>query len=919
MEPSPARGPLAPALSPGGEEGKSEGVAPTTPMMRQYLDIKAQVPDALLLFRLGDFYELFFEDALTASAILDITLTSRSKGDDRVPMCGVPYHAARGYVARLVSAGHKVAICDQLDEPGPSAKLFRREVTRVVTPGMVLDEELLDPRAARFLAGVQADPSGRFGAAFLDLSTGRLLATEVEDEGALHDELWRHAPSEILLPPGLAAERFADLGAAIARAPAGPGDPTAAKTVEAAPGAPSDAALLAGRDAPGLSALAAGACAAVLRYASVTQRRALPHVDRVEVYRPYEFLILDESTRRNLELTRSLRDGGREGSLLSVLDRTATAMGGRRLADWILRPLLDLDKITERLDAIELLVARPLSREALHAELRRVRDVERLAGKLALGQGGPRDLRALGDSLSRLPELRRLLDGLQGDHRDAGDTRLPPPGGGEGAGSPAARLLSSARAGLDGLDDLAGVLSRALVDEPPPAVKDGGFVRAGFSAGIDELSALARDSKATLAAMETEERRRTGIGSLKIRFNKVFGYYLEVTTPNLKLVPPDYVRRQTTAGGERFVTEALKAYEEKVLTAEERRLTLEARIFEELREKVCARLSALRTAADGVATLDALLSLARAAAEYGYVRPEVGDGDGLEIEEGRHPVVERVLGREPFVPNDLRLDRRSCQLIVLTGPNMAGKSTVLRQTALIALLAQAGSFVPARRARIGRCDRIFTRVGASDNLARGQSTFMVEMTETAQILSEATARSLVILDEIGRGTSTFDGLSIAWAVAEELHDRIGARTLFATHYHELTDLARDRPRVRNASLAVREDGGRIVFLRKLVDGGASRSYGIEVARLAGLPPSVVQRAHQILGNLECGELDEGGHPSLARAQRARAHVASAQIPLFSPPPPAPPPLERDLRELDLDATTPLQALNFLAAWKKRLG
>jgi DNA mismatch repair protein MutS len=507
-------------------------------------------------------------------------------------------------------------------------------------------------------------------------------------------------------------------------------------------------------------------------------------------------------------------------------------------------------------------------------------------------------MRSLGDSLARLPDLQRLIAPL-----------------------PAA-LFAGANAKLDGLGDLADLICSALREEPAVNLKEGGVVRPGYSAEVDELVALAQDGKTTLAAMEAEERRRTGIGSLKIRFNKVFGYFIEITTPNLPNVPADYVRRQTTAGGERFVTEALKAYEEKVLTADERRVALEARIFDELRRAFCARLPALRTAAGAVAAIDALLSLARAAAEYGYVRPELDDGDALEIEDGRHPVVERMLGPEPFVPNDIRLDRKSCQLIVLTGPNMAGKSTVLRQVALIALMAQAGSFVPARRARIGRCDRIFTRVGASDNLARGQSTFMVEMTETSQILAQATARSLVILDEIGRGTSTFDGLSIAWAVAEYLHDRVGCRTLFATHYHELTDLARDRPRVRNSSLAVREVAGRVIFLRKLIDGGASRSYGIEVARLAGLPGPVVQRAREILANLESGELDEGGHPSLARARRAKVEPKAHddQLALFRgpPAPPAPSLLEQEVQALDLDATTPLQALNVLAAWKRRL-
>ncbi|MHB1847214.1 MAG: DNA mismatch repair protein MutS [Deltaproteobacteria bacterium] len=856
-------------------------------MMRQYLETKARVPDALLFFRLGDFYELFFDDAVTAAGLLEITLTSRSKGDDRVPMCGVPFHAAKGYVAKLVGLGHKVAICDQVEEPGGSQKLFRRELTRVVTPGMVLDEELLDPKQSRWLASIAAGEGGRLGVGFLDLSTGELRATEL-GASQLLDELWRHAPSEILVAKGVPTAGLDALGASVQPAPAAEAGEADLLAAHLGPDRGAAMGL-----SPGPAALA---CDQLLRYALRTQLRTAAHVDRVEVYRPSERLVLDEASRQNLEICRTLRDGKLRGSLLGVLDRTQTAMGSRLLADWLQNPLLDLALIGARHDVVGELAERAVVREDAAAELKGVRDVERLSARLSLGQGSPRDLRALGDSLARLPDLQRRLSGL------------------------AAPLVRELSRQLSGLEELAETLQRALLDEPAQNLREGGLVRPGWSQEVDELLALAQGGKATLAALEASERERTGIGSLKIRFNRVFGYYLEVTTPNLHLVPADWVRRQTTAGGERFVTEPLKAWEAKVLGAEERRIAVEARIFEELRQRVCARLPSLRTAARALATIDVLVSLSRAAAEYGYVRPDLDDGDELFIEDGRHPVVERMLGTEPFVPNDTRLDRKSCQLVILTGPNMAGKSTVLRQAALIVLMAQAGSFVPARRARIGRCDRIFTRVGASDNLARGQSTFMVEMSETSAILRQASARSLVILDEIGRGTSTFDGLSIAWAVAEHLHDRIGARTLFATHYHELTDLARDRPRVRNASLAVREENGRVVFLRKLVDGGASRSYGIEVARLAGLPREVVERAREILLNLESGELDEEGLPALARARRGRARVAppADQLRLFAPPASAPSKLEEALRGLEVDRTTPLEALSFLAEWQRRL-
>jgi DNA mismatch repair protein MutS len=870
-----------------------------TPMIRQYLEVKARVPDAILFFRLGDFYEMFFEDAVTASEALQITLTARSKGDDKVPMCGVPHHAARGYVAKLLEKGFKVAICDQVEEPGKSA-IVRREVTRVVTPGMVLDDQVLDPRESSFLGAVAFGPAGG-GLALLDASTGELRCGEVGDDARLVDELRRAGVRELLL----AADADPARADALARAVGAPAARRAADDFARA-----DERLRRHLGVPSLEAfgvaglpLGLAAAAAALAYLADTQRATPRHVDRLARLRTDDVLLLDEATRAHLELERTLSGGRKKGTLLGLLDRTTTAPGGRRLAEWLRYPLTDLALIGARLDAVEELAGSTVLREDLGQALRPVADAERLVSRLVLGQGNARDLRALAGALLALPPLADLLAGRS------------------------APLLADCAGRLRGLEALAAHLDRAVAEDPPATLKEGGLVRRGFSAELDEIVAIAEDGKGFIARLEGKERERTGIGSLKVRFNRVFGYYLEVTKANLHLVPPDYERRQTTVGGERFATPELKRFEETVLTAEERRAALEERLFGELRARVAAEAPRIRTAADAVATADALLSLARVAAERGYARPEVDGSDALEILDGRHPVVEALLPEGPaaFVPNDVLVAARGAPeaeahgcLQIITGPNMAGKSTVMRQAALVTLLAQMGSFVPARRARVGVVDRIFTRVGASDDLARGRSTFMVEMTETAAILHNATRRSLVVLDEIGRGTSTFDGLSIAWAVAEHLHDRAGCRTLFATHYHELQDLARERPTVRNLTVAVREVGDRVVFLRKLVKGGASRSYGIEVAKLAGLPAEVLVRAREILKNLEALEVDEGGHATIARGRRRRAE-APPQLGLFAAPPdPAAEEVARALRELDVDTLRPLDALNLVAGWKARL-
>jgi DNA mismatch repair protein MutS len=877
-------------------------IAPLTPMMRQYLETKAKVGDALLFFRLGDFYELFFEDAVVAAEALSITLTARAKGDDKVPMCGVPHHAARGYIARLLEKGFKVAICDQVEEPGKGT-LVRREVTRVVTPGMVLDDQVLDPREASWLAAVALDPRPGMGGglALLDASTGQLLCGEVEDDARLVDELRRAGARELVFSRA-ADEARCEAVARAAGAPLARRDP---EDFERGPEKLLRHLGVQSLDAFGVAGLDRGlsAAAAALAYLTDTQRANPRHVDRLARLATDDVLFLDEATRANLELERTLSGGRKKGTLLALLDRTLTAPGGRRLAEWLRYPLLDPVRIGARLDAVEELCASAVARDDLADALRPVGDLERLLSRLVLGQGAPRDLRALCGALLSLPALADRLEAR------------------------GATLLSGAGARLRGLEALAAHLDRAVAEEPPATLRDGGLVRRGYSAELDQIVALAEDGKGYIAGLEAKEKARTGIGSLKVRFNKVFGYYLEVTRPNLHLVPADWERRQTTVGGERFVTAELKDFEEKVLTAEERRGELEAKIFEALREVVAAEAARLRTAADAVASADALLSLARVASERGYTRPVVDSSEVLEIVDGRHPVVEALLPEGPaaYVPNDVSVASRDAgesaehgALLVITGPNMAGKSTVMRQAALVTLLAQMGSFVPARRARVGRVDRIFTRVGASDDLARGRSTFMVEMTETAAILRSATRRSLVVLDEIGRGTSTFDGVSIAWAVAEHLHDVIGCRTLFATHYHELQDLARERRAVRNLTVAVREVGDKVVFLRKLVEGGASRSYGIEVAKLAGVPGEVLARAREILKNLEAMEVDEGGHAALARGRRRRAEPES-QLALFGAPDPALAELGRALAALDVDALRPVDALNLLAEWKQQLG
>jgi DNA mismatch repair protein MutS len=868
-----------------------------TPLMRQFLQVKAEHPDAILFFRLGDFYEMFFEDAVLTAGLLDLALTSRDKGrEDAVPMCGVPHHAARGYIAKLTELGHKVVLCEQVEDPRQAKGLVRREVVRIVTPGIVLDDEILEPKAARYVAAVVETRAGAdYGLALLDVSTGEFRVTGLDTLDEVAAELARAEPREVLV--GEASTVAAELGARY-RAVYSP----VALLDKAAARAELDKVL--GEPVAGeLGHALVQAAAAAVTYARRTQPAGALPLSRLQVYHQGDAVVLDEAAIVNLELCRTLIEGKKEGSLLSVIDATCTAPGGRALRRWLLYPLTEVAPIRRRHDAVEHLVERAALRLEARQALRRIHDLERIAGRISLGVATPRDLDQLRASLARVPELVRLVAGQ-----------------GEVLAVEVPELLRAEPALVAELEDVAALLDETLADEPPAALKDGGVIRDGYCELIDEHRRLADGGRDAIEAIEARERDRTGISSLRIKYNRVFGYYLEVTRSQLGRVPDDYVRKQTIATGERYVTGELADLEAKIVAAQETLAQREAELFRQLAAKVGEHLAALKRAAELVAVIDVCAGLAEVAAASRYVRPTVDDGETIVIEEGRHPVVERMVPEGSFVPNDCRLDPRDDQLVLITGPNMAGKSTFMRQVAQIVLLAQMGSFVPASAARIGLVDRIFTRVGAADNLARGESTFMVEMRETSAILAGATRRSLVVLDEVGRGTSTFDGVSIAWAVSEYLHDAIGARTLFATHYHELCALAQFRPRVRNLSVAVSEHDGEVVFLRRVVEGGASRSYGIDVARLAGLPRSVVARARQILGQLESGQAFG------TSSQLSLFTVAAAAPPIAEPAPAGPEPfaepdpaaaevLDR-LRGLEPDQTTPLEALTLLAALKR---
>jgi len=869
--------------------------AGATPAMRQYFEAKRQYRDAIVFFRMGDFYEMFYEDALTAARALELTLTSRSKDANggAIPMCGVPFHAADGYIARLVKKGFRVAVCEQMEDPRKAKGLVRREVTRVVSPGTLTDSSYLDAREPAFLMGI-AGAAASYGVALLDVSTGEFTTAEYNGtvgRQALVDELAILRPREIVAPEGFAdaATLVADarLDARITTADAWTFDLESARRT-----------LLDQMQARSLQGFglethhaAVRAAGALVHYLRDTQKADLAHVREIGFRAGADCLVIDATTIRNLEVLEAA-DGGRTGSLLHEIDRTLTAMGGRLIRSWLVRPLIALERIQDRLDAVEELAFRSTERAKLRDTLKGIHDIERLVARASLGIAGPRDLVALRQSIAVVPRVRLLLSDLQ------------------------APLVRSLIAELDDLAEIRDELDRTLVDEPPLVARDGGAIRDGVDGALDDLRTISRSGKQHIASMEDAERTRTGISSLKIRYNRVFGYYIEISKSNLGSVPADYHRKQTIAGGERFITPALKEYEEKVLGADERCLELEIGIFERLRARVGAEAPRIQETARGLATLDVLSALAETAAAQNYTKPMMHAGDELAAVDVRHPVVERHV-TDAFVPNDVTLDSSSRQLIVLTGPNMGGKSTFLRQTALLCLMAQAGSFVPAKSAKLPVIDRIFARVGASDNIARGQSTFMVEMQETANILHSATSRSLLILDEIGRGTATFDGLSLAWAVAEHLASGSRARpkTIFATHYHELTDLADALPNVANFHVVVREWQDDIVFLRKVVPGRSDRSYGIQVARLAGLPPTVVARAREILNGLERDELSRGGRPSL----NAAVSDDTVQLGLFQTPPAGEDPIHERLKKLDIDNVTPIQALTILAELKREAG
>ena len=860
--------------------------------MRQYFEAKRQFRDAILFFRMGDFYEMFYEDALTAARALELTLTSRSKDANggAIPMCGLPYHAADTYITRLVRKGFRVAICEQMEDPKKAKGVVRREVVRVVSPGTLTDAGYLDAREPAFLMAIApVAPDRGFGAALLDLSTGEFTTAEYlgpDARQALLDELAVLRPREILAPEGcsLPAEMVQTLRLDTRVTTADPWtfeqDGARRALLEQLRTQSLFAFGLEDRPA------ATSAAGALVQYLRETQKADLAHIREVSYRAGADYLVIDPTTLRNLEVVEAA-DGGRTGSLLHELDRTVTSMGSRMLRTWLLRPLLSLERIQDRLDGVEEFAYRSTERAKAQDTLKTVHDMERLVARAALGTAGPRDLVALRQSLAAVPRVRMLLQDLQ------------------------APLVRSVLAELDELPDLRQELDRTLVDDPPALARDGGAIRDGVDPELDDLRTISRTGKQRIAEMEEAERARTGIASLKIRYNRVFGYYIEVSRTNLGSVPPDYVRKQTIAGGERFITPGLKEYEDKVLNADDRIAERELELFEALRARVAAEAPRVQDTARGLATLDVLAALAETAALHNYTKPLIHAGEELIATDVRHPVVERH-SPDAFVPNDVTLDGSSHQLIILTGPNMGGKSTYLRQTALLALMAQAGSFVAARTAKLPIVDRIFARVGASDNIARGQSTFMVEMQETANILHAATSRSLVILDEIGRGTATFDGLSLAWAVAEYLASNTRARpkTIFATHYHELTDLADALPTVANYHVVVREWKEDIVFLRKVTPGRSDRSYGIQVARLAGLPAPVVSRAREILNGLERDELSRGGRPSLS------ADGGGRQLGLFQAPVPADPPVVQRLRELDVNHLTPMQALALLAELKR---
>ena len=870
-----------------------------TPAMKQYFDVKKQYPDCIIFFRMGDFYETFGDDAKITSRELDIVLTSRSHGGDgeRMPLAGVPYHAIESYLARLVKKGYKVAICEQVEDPKLAKGIVKREVVRVVTPGTVLEPNMLNEKANNYLAAVARDEaSGGYGIAFADLSTGEFFCTQVEDVGKLLSELARFKPAECILPPLVAGNEtlLNELKRCCESCMAHSYDENKFEK---------DSAYqvlvkhfkTASLDGFGIEnqPLATGAAGALLSYLKETQKNTLDYVSSIRTYSITDFMILDPTTLRNLEVVRNIRDGSAKGTLLEVLDSTSSAMGSRLLKKWLLQPLIGVSEINGRLDAVSELFGNAVLRSDMREFASRLNDMERLIGRVTYGLANGRDLVALKESLKLVPRVKSLL-----------------------AGKPASSaLLGRLETELDPLPEVVALIEKAIVDEPPVSVREGGMIKDGYRAELDSFREAMKGGRDWMAELEKNERKRTGIKSLKVGYNQVFGYYIEVSRPNLASVPQDYIRKQTLATGERFITPGLKEKEELVLTASEKSIALEYEIFNEVRQTVAEKAARIQLTANALAVLDVLSAFAEVSVSNGYSRPEVGEQNSILVREGRHPVVEKYLPGG-FVPNDSLLDCTENQLIILTGPNMAGKSTYMRQVALITLMTQLGCFVPAKYASIGVVDRIFTRVGAFDDLTSGQSTFMVEMTELANILNNATPKSLILLDEIGRGTSTFDGLSIACAVVEYIHthSKLNTKTMFATHYHQLTQLSVSLRKLKNYHIAVKEEKDTVVFLRKVVPGATDRSYGIHVARLAGVPKKIVDRAKQFLAQLEKEELTLDGKTGEAVKRMPRY----TQVVLFdSPDHPAQHPVVSELQKLDISTMTPVDALMKLNELQKK--
>ncbi len=869
-------------------------MAEYSPMMQHYLDMKEKYKDCILFYRLGDFYEMFFDDAINVSKELELTLTGKECGqEERAPMCGIPYHAADSYIAKLIANGHKVAICEQLEDPKLAKGMVKRDVIRVVTPGTVIEANLLEDKKNNYIMSIYKNGI-YYGLTACDVTTGDLRTTEIKETNnftALLDEISKYSPAELVVNPmmydcseeiakikerfdvyitRLEEKEFTDNYEALS---------VKYKIVDDEEKPVEDLSKY---------MLSVGATNALFTYLLDTQKNNLDHINKIVLYSVTKYMSLDINARRNLEITEKLRDKTKKGTLLWVLDKTATAMGGRLLRNWLNNPLINVEKINKRLDAVAELKDNIILRGEISDNLKKVYDIERLAGKISYGSANGRDLISLKSSAKQLPEIKKILSQAKSS------------------------MLMELYSELDTLDDVYDIIDKTIVDEPPISVKEGGLIKLGYDEEIDKLKTATTDGKNWIINLETEEREKTGIKGLKIGFNKVFGYYIEVTKSNISLVPDRYIRKQTLTGGERYITEELKNLENQILGAEEKVVNLEYNVFVEVRDKIESQIERVQKSAGIIATLDCLCSLATVAEDQNYVRPEVDNSGVLDIKDGRHPVIEKILPSGSFVQNDTYLDKDENRLAIITGPNMAGKSTYMRQVALITLMAQIGSFVPASYARIGVVDKIFTRVGASDDLSMGQSTFMVEMMEVAQILKEATANSLVILDEIGRGTSTYDGLSIAWAVAEYISDKekCGAKTLFATHYHELTDLENKLEGVKNYSIAVKEKGEDIIFLRKIVKGGTDESYGVHVAKLAGVPQTVTKRANEILKSIERKNVLNN-----KKIEKQEKGVADGQLTMFNYKLAE---IAHELDKVDVNELTPIDALNTLVKIKEKM-